>query len=82
MGKEKRIHINRKRRIVKAIIYEGVALLLAFIFFWLWFGSLFQAILANIVFWLIKIGLYYLNECFWERIKWGKNTMGIKSSTR
>lgn len=65
--------IKNKRLFVKSMIWEGIAFVIAVLFYWFWFGTFTQSLLAGIIFWIIKsAGLYYYLK-FWKRTQWLKD---------
>jgi len=72
---------TRARSLVKAVAWRITGILLGIVLTWLFYplGRIGQTIMFAVIYHAIRTAQYYLNERFWERIKWGrKESHGVK----
>jgi len=60
------------RSFVKGISWESITLILTTIAVYIVYGNFLDSLLFAFVLTFIKIGLYFIHERIWKRIRWGK----------
>jgi len=64
---------TNKRSVVKGITWRLIATMTTMIIVYVFFGRLDLAIATGIIESVLKIGLYWLHERGWHRVRWGMN---------
>lgn len=61
-----------KRIFFKSVIWEGIAFVLAVVFYWIYFGTFTGSLIAAVLITLLKsIGLYFYLKA-WKKTQWLK----------
>jgi adenylylsulfate kinase len=69
-------HETNKRSVLKSITFRIIATVTTMVLVYIFFGRLDVAAVIGGLEMLIKFILYYLHERAWNRVSWGKITVG------